>query len=127
MLFILYINDIKSQLESELLIFADDTTLIAPGAIPGETSAKINRDLERIEHWASTWKVTFNGIKSKEMLFSKKDCGYQPQIMFCGDKVERVKVHRHLWLYLTPTLDWFAHVHQVCLRAIRKLAVLRNI
>ena len=67
LLFILYINDIKSQLESELLTFADVTTLIAPGANPGETSAKINRDLKRIEHWAFTWKVTFNGDKSKEM------------------------------------------------------------
>ena len=47
--------------------------------------------------------------------------------MFCGDKVERVTVHRHLGLYLTRTLDWSAHVHHVCLRANRKLAVLRNI
>ena len=109
------------------MIFADDTTLIAPGANPGETSSKINRDLKRIENWALTWKVTFNGDKSKEILFTKKDWGYQPQIMLCGDIVERVTVHRHLGLYLTPTLDWSAHVHQVCLRANRKLAVLRNI
>ena len=66
-------------------------------------------------------------IYPKKCCFLKKDWGYQPQIMFCGDKVERVTVHRHLGLYLTPILDWSVHVHQVCLRANRKLAVLRNI
>ena len=72
LLFILYINDIKDGLESELLIFADDTTLIATGPDPAMTTAQINRDLAKIEVWATTWKVTFNNDKSKEMIFSQK-------------------------------------------------------
>ena len=42
LLFILYINDIKSDLESEILIFADDTTLIASGigVIPYKSTEK---------------------------------------------------------------------------------------
>ena len=52
LLFIIYINDIKEDLESELLIFADDTTLIAAGSDQNVTSAQINRDLIKIEAWA---------------------------------------------------------------------------
>ena len=46
-LFILYINDIKENLESDILIFADDTTLLANASDPNETSQKINRDLKK--------------------------------------------------------------------------------
>ena len=39
--FILYINDIKDDLESKISIFADDTTLIATGLNEVGTSAQI--------------------------------------------------------------------------------------
>ena len=45
LLFIIYINDIINDIESEILLFADDTTLLASGKDPAETSAKLNRDL----------------------------------------------------------------------------------
>ena len=122
LLFILYINDIKDGLESELLIFADDTTLIATGPDPAMTTAQINRDLAKIEVWATTWKVTFNSDKSKEVIFSKKLLFNSPPVVFNQNQIDRVTVHRHLGLYLTPTLDWATHVKQVCLRANRNIA-----
>ena len=57
------INDIKDDLESKILLFADDTTLIATGLNKDMTSAQITRDLIKFELWAQTWKVTFNGDK----------------------------------------------------------------
>ena len=123
----MYINDIKDGLESELLIFADDTTLIATGPDPALTTAQINRDLAKIEVWATTWKVTFNSDKSKEMILSKKTLFNSPPVLFNQHQIDRVTVHRHLGLYLTSTLDWATHVKQVCLRAIRKMSVLRSV
>ena len=60
LLFIIYINDIIIDIESEILLFADDTTLLASGNDPAETSAQINRDLSKISEWSKKWKVTFN-------------------------------------------------------------------
>merc|ERR1712105_30826 len=40
---------------------------------------------------------------------------------------KRVKQHKHLGLFLSQDLDWSAHVHYGCLRANRKLAVLRKV
>ena len=48
LLFILSINDIVEDLESEILAFADDTTILAKGIDPTETSKILNRDLEKI-------------------------------------------------------------------------------
>ena len=70
--FIIYINDISKDLESEILIFADDTTLLASGTDIKVTTEILNRDLIKIYNWASKWKINFNPKKSKDMIFSKK-------------------------------------------------------
>ena len=72
LLFIIYINDIVHGIEGEILIFADDTTLLASGMDPAETAMQLNRDLGKISAWAQKWKVTFNAKKSKDMIFSFK-------------------------------------------------------
>ena len=41
LIFIMYKNDIKSDLESEIIIFADGTTLMATGLNEVKTSAQI--------------------------------------------------------------------------------------
>ena len=45
LLFLIYINDIVKDLESDILIFADDTTLLATGYDPVQTAEQLNRDL----------------------------------------------------------------------------------
>ena len=69
LLFIIYMNDIINDLESDILIFADDTSLLASGSDPTETVAMINRDLVKITEWAAKWKITFNPGKSKDINF----------------------------------------------------------
>ena len=72
LLFIIFINDIITNLESEITIFADDTTLLATGKDPNLTTQQLNRDLVKISDWASRWKVLFNAKKTKDLIFSKK-------------------------------------------------------
>ena len=127
LLFIIFINDIINDIESEILIFADDTTLLASGLDPAETSAQLNRDLLKISEWAQTWKVTFNAKKSKDMIFSKKYLNNSPPLQFNGVNIDRVNTHKHLGVYLQSNLDWSTQIHECCLKANRKLAVLRHV
>ena len=55
-----------------MLIFADDTTILASGYDPAESANQLNSDEQKISDWAKTWKVLFNTSKSKDMIFSKK-------------------------------------------------------
>ena len=80
LLFIIYMNDITNDLESDILIFADDTSLLASGNDPVETAAMLNRDLIKITDWATKWKVTFNAGKSKDIIFSKKVLNNSPHL-----------------------------------------------
>ena len=49
-----------------------------------------------------------------------------PLLILNGTPVSRAHQHKHLGLWLTPSLDWSKQVEQTCLRANRKLAVLRS-
>ena len=127
LLFIIYINDILNDLECDGLLFADDTCLTAVDQDPSLTTSKINRDLQKIADWSNIWKVTFNASKTKDMIFSNKVLNNSPPILFNIIVVDRVASHKHLGVYLTPTLDWSLQVHETCMKAYRKLAVLRSV
>ena len=54
LLFIIYMNDITDDIESDILIFADDTSLFVTGSDPAETAEILNRDLAKIANWAES-------------------------------------------------------------------------
>ena len=84
-------------------------------------------DLVKISTWATKWKVKFNAVKSKDMIFSNKLLNNSPPLLFNNNSIERVNTHRHLGVYLSSSLDWTVQVNDVCLKASKKLAVLRNV
>lgn len=127
LLFIIYINDVVKDLESDILIFADDCTLLYSAEDPNITASTLNRDLEKISNWAFRWKVTFNAEKSKDIIFSKKLLNNTIPIELNNTSIERVNTHKHLGVILTSNLDWTPQVQSVCLRANRKLSVLRRV
>ena len=127
LLFLISINDIVVGLESEILIFADECSLLAFGKDPTETAGILNKDLEKISLWANRWKVRFNAGKSKDIIFSNKFLNNSPPLIFNNNIIERVNTQRHLGVYLSNTLDWAVQINDVCLKATKKLTVLRNV
>ena len=120
-------NDIINDIESDILIFADDTSLFATGSDPAETADILNRDLEKISAWATKWKVKFKASKSKDIIFSNRYLNNSPPLIFENKYIDRVNVHKHLGLYLSSSLDWSEQIKQVCLKANKKLSVLRSV
>ena len=71
----IYINDLSDNLESNVKLFADDTSMfsIVRGHI--NTSQKLNNDLDKVSLRANEWKMYFNPDPSKqaqELIFSRK-------------------------------------------------------
>jgi ribonuclease P/MRP protein subunit RPP40 len=127
LLFIIYMNDIVNDIESDVLIFADDTSLMASGNDPDETAEQLNWDLEKISLWATKWKVVFNAKKSKDIIFSEKCLNNSHPLIFGNTFIERVNTHKHLGLFLTSCLDWTLQVNEICRKANKKLAALRSV
>ena len=61
------------------------------------------------------------------MIFSNKFLNNSPPLKFNGVFVERVNLHKHLGVIFKSNLDWSAQINEVCLKANRKLSVLKSV
>ena len=58
LLFLLFVNDIVTDIGSNIRLFADDTSLYMIVDNPTATAELLNLDIEKIIEWAKTWLVT---------------------------------------------------------------------
>jgi len=64
LLLLIYINDIVSDITSNVKLFADDTSLSMVVENPIITADILNDDLHKLISWANKWLVTFNPAKN---------------------------------------------------------------
>ena len=62
LLFSLYINDISSDIESEIRLFADDCVCYRE-IKDEEDPVKLQRDIDRLGSWARKWGMRFQPVK----------------------------------------------------------------
>jgi len=69
LLFLKYINDIATPLQSRTRLFADDSSLSVPSSSTNEIENILNHDLNHIHIWAQQWLVNFNSAKNTRYVF----------------------------------------------------------
>ena len=72
LLFLIFINDIVNNIQSNIRLFADDTSLYIIVENPNTAALTLNSDLGTIHHWADNWLVDFNPTKPTSLLISRK-------------------------------------------------------
>ena len=91
LLFLIYINDIVTNIKSTVRLFADDTRLYLIVDEPAEAARCLNSDLELIYQWAERWLVKFNAAKSESILISRKAYKpYQPPLLMNNEPIKEV-------------------------------------
>ena len=68
----IYVNDITDEIQSQCLLYTDDTSLFEVVDSPDNTAVMLNKDIESIQRWDTKWLVTINPNKSECMTFSSK-------------------------------------------------------
>jgi len=87
LLFLIYIDDIIKDIESNIFLFADDTSILQTITDPITSFEQINRDLSKLDTWSKQWLVNFNPAKTKYIIFSKKVQQVQyPDLFIGGEK-----------------------------------------
>ena len=127
LLFLVYVNDLVTDLECDPHLFADDTSLLDIFTNPLTSSLKINRDLERIYKWGRLWRVKFNPIKTIFQIISNRKNVIYPNLIFDGVVIKRSIEHVHLGLTITSNLSWQRHIDKAILKANKLLYVMNNI
>ena len=118
LLFLIFINDIVVVLDTNLRLYADDTSLYIFVDTPVNAALKLNCDLLKIHNWATRWLVTFNPSKSESLLISMKRPDIQP--------ISEVNCHKHPGLLFSSKCTGHDHINHVTSKAWTRINVMRN-
>ena len=115
--FLIYINDLPEGLNSEVKLFADDTSLFSIVNCVNTSASTLNSDLLKIQDWASQWKMSFNLDRTKqaqEIIFSrKKNATTHPPLFFNNSEIKLSSNQKHLELTLDSKSSFNEHkIHQ---------------
>jgi hypothetical protein len=124
LLFLIFINDIVDDLENEIFLFADDASLMNIFEHLLQASASINRDLQRLSNWATTWRVTFSPVKSTFMLISRKQTKSKPIIRMDNKEIEQVNHMNYLGITLTSNMSWNIQIEKMSSKASKRIGLL---
>jgi hypothetical protein len=128
LLFLVFVNDITEYLESDIHLFADDTSLMEIIENHVASYAKLNRDLTKLTTWANKWLVTFNPSKTVFLQVSRKlNPAPKPILIMNGTKIKEVTSHKHIGLTINQTLTWSDHISQVVHKASKCIGLLQRI
>ena len=128
LLFLIYIDDIVQNIESEIFLFADDTSILETISDPILSFEKINRDLTKLDIWSKQWLVNFNPSKTKYIVFSKKLIKEKyPDLFIGGEKLTQVKTHKQLGVIFTDRMTFDEHVNENCTKAMKRLTPLKRL
>ena len=126
MFFLVYINDHVENVDSDVKMFADDTSLFSVVCDEATTAQQLNRDLERVRLWAWQWKMEFNARKTEEVIFSAKRIKpHHPNLFLGNTEAERKSEHKHLGLILDSKLNFQSHIHEAIMKARRSIGIRR--
>ena len=130
-LFLIFINDLPTELLSKLSLFADDSKLFSRIIVNGKNSSnggtegggRLQGDLDRVVEWAKKWKMEFNVDKCKIM-----HLGYNnPRGEYSmGDrKLEVTEGERDLGVLIDRELEFGKHIKAIVGKANSILGLIR--
>ena len=128
LLFLIYINDIVTDIGSNIRLFADDTSLYIVVDDPITAANCINTDLDKISRWAATWLVSFNPAKTESLLISRKlNRPQHPSLSMQNHQIIEVDSHKHLGIYLSNDCTWHQHINYIKEKAWFRVNVMRKL
>ena len=112
LLFLVYINYICDVVDTNVRLFADDTTLYIFVDNSVHSAELLNQDLSKLNAWADKWLIKFSQPTTKAMTISLKRSNTHSPIYFDGAILEEVSNHKHLGLTLQNDLKWNIHIYR---------------
>ena len=124
-MFLIFMNDIADNLLSISRLFADDTSMSASSQNNDDIKAKLDTDLETVNHWARKWKVNFNPSKTEVIFIGNCPEGFQ--INFNNTLIKPSSTHKHLGITFSSNGKWSDHIDNICKSALKEINVVKKL
>ncbi len=113
-----------------LLLFADNTSLIAVHDDFNSLIAYVNEELCTVSKWFQINKLTLNVKKCNFMIFCNKNKSYpkeEAKLLINGTEISQVPHTKILGVIIDDGQNWNYHINQVCKRSVKMLGLLRKV
>ena len=128
LLFNVLLSDLHIPLHSQLLIYADDITIVSRAPTLALAQTNMHEAAAALSDWVTTWGLTVSAPKSTLMCFTLKHLPSSPTTSLCGQGVPYSRTHTFLGLRLDgPRLSWGRHIDYLRTACIKRLDILKKI
>ena len=123
-LFLIYINDIVEKINTNIRLFANDTSLFT--VIENQESIQLlNEDLIAIAQWSDDWLIILNHTKTNSMTFTRKKETNWDDAKFNNVVIKDNKTHTHLGITFSSDATWGDHVQRIYEKAATRLNIMQ--
>ena len=127
LLFLLYINDLETDVTSEIRLFADDCIVYRTIKSSAEYVV-LQSDISKLQSWACTWQMHFNPDNCHILPISRKRNETIPSYHLGENTLSVVDSYPYLGVTISSDLRWDRHITVISTKATLVLNfVCRNI
>lgn len=124
LLFLIFINDLPSNLSSRIRLFADDCIVYRTIRCDSDFYA-LQSDLDTISEWCARWQLPLNSDKCKVLSFTRvTPLEHSYHLRPCI--LQRVSSYKYLGLHFSSDMSWSEHISIIVSNANRTLSFLRR-
>ena len=124
-LFLLYINDINTNIQSKMRLFADDSVIYRQ-ILSEEDHATLQQDLNILADWSTKWLMGFNIKKCAILTITRKRNPSMYQYTLLNEAIPRTECYKYLGINISKDLRWNTHCQSTLLKANKTLGLLRR-
>ena len=125
MLFLLYINDIADNVDSQMHLFADGSIVYREICSP-EDHRTLEQDLNKLHTWARVWQMDFNITKCAVVSVTTKKKPFLHDYLMDGQQIPRCENQDYLGVTINHKLSWKPHITKIKNKANRTLGLIRR-
>ena len=122
-LFVAAVQSMPMEVESSLLVYADDTKIFRP-IKDGADADSLQHDLDTLTDWSSRWQLPFNYAKCKIMHLGSSNPEHDYHMM--GVVLEKTAAERDLGVQIENNLQFHSQTSSVVARGFRTLGVIKG-
>ena len=122
-LFVIFINDLPSVIQSIARIFADDTKMFRSLKTPAD-ALTLQEDISNLQKWSKTWQLSFNETKCKVLHLGPSNPNHN--YIMNGITLESLEKEKDLGIIIDSKLKFHTHTAAVISKANQILAVIKK-
>jgi hypothetical protein len=122
-MFVLYINDLPSSVDSVAYLFADDTKIFR---IINNFPETLQDDLKQLEKWSENWLLKFHPEKCKHIHMQREKEPNAQKYKLLGNEIERVSEEKDIGVTIDEELTFEKHAQEKSKKANSTFAAIRR-